>query len=93
MSNKGHRTFTDLYLINNACYDTGNFCNSAHPSEHPIGRLLGFFFPFVPTIEMPTLFSFPSKNQKNAQGAVTENPGNNVYDIYSMSYMAIQFIL
>ena len=32
-------------------------------------------FPFVPTIEMSTLFSFPSKNQLNAQGAVTENPG------------------
>ena len=32
-------------------------------------------FPFVPTIEMSTLFSFPSKNQINAQGAVTENPG------------------
>ena len=24
---------------------------------------------------MPTLFAFPSKNQLNAQGAVTENPG------------------
>ena len=33
-------------------------------------------FPFVPTIEMSTLFSFPSKNQLNAQGAVTENPGS-----------------
>ena len=33
-------------------------------------------FPFVPTIEMSTLFSFPSKNQINAQGAATENPGN-----------------
>ena len=33
-------------------------------------------FPFVPTIEMSTLFAFPSKNQLNAQGAVTENPGN-----------------
>ena len=32
-------------------------------------------FPFVPTIEMSTLFAFPSKNQLNAQGAVTENPG------------------
>ena len=32
-------------------------------------------FPFVPTIEMSTLFSFPSKNQINAQGTVTENPG------------------
>ena len=32
-------------------------------------------FPFVPTMEMSTLFSFPSKNQLNAQGAVTENPG------------------
>ena len=28
-------------------------------------------FPFVPTIEMSTLFSFPSKNQINATGAVT----------------------
>ena len=27
-------------------------------------------FPFVPTIEMSTLFSFPSKNQLNAQGAL-----------------------
>ena len=36
-------------------------------------------FPFVPTIEMSTLFSFPSKNQINAQGAVTENPGNRFY--------------
>ena len=25
---------------------------------------------------MSTLFSFPSKNQLNAQGAVTENPGS-----------------
>ena len=33
-------------------------------------------FPFVPTIEMSTLFSFPSKNQINAQVAVTENPGS-----------------
>ena len=33
-------------------------------------------FPFVPTIEMSTLFSFPSKNQINTQGAVTENPGS-----------------
>ena len=32
-------------------------------------------FPFVPTIEMSTLFAFPAKNQLNAQGAVTENPG------------------
>ena len=32
--------------------------------------------PFVPTVEMSTLFSFPSKNQINAQGAVTENPGS-----------------
>ena len=32
-------------------------------------------FPFVPTIEMSTLFAFPSKNQLNAQGAVTEIPG------------------
>ena len=32
-------------------------------------------FPFVPTIEMSTLFSFPSKDQLNAQGAVTESPG------------------
>ena len=32
-------------------------------------------FPFVPTIEMSTLFSFQSKNQLNAQGAATENPG------------------
>ena len=32
-------------------------------------------FPFVPTIEMSTLFSFPSKKQINTQGAVTENPG------------------
>ena len=29
-------------------------------------------FPFVPTIEMSTLFSFLSKNQINAQGAVTD---------------------
>ena len=36
-------------------------------------------FPFVPTIEMSTLFSFPSKNQINAQGAVTENPGSICY--------------
>ena len=28
---------------------------------------------------MSTLFSFPSKNQLNAQGAVTENPGSNQY--------------
>ena len=33
------------------------------------------YFPFVPTIEMSTLFTFPSTNQINAQGAVTENPG------------------
>ena len=33
------------------------------------------YFPFVPTIEMSTLFTFPSKNQINAKGAVTENPG------------------
>ena len=26
-------------------------------------------------MEMSTLFSFPSKNQINAQGAATENPG------------------
>ena len=32
-------------------------------------------FPFVPAIEMSTLFSFSSKNQINAQGAATENPG------------------
>ena len=32
-------------------------------------------FPFVPTIEMSTLFAFLSTNQLNAQGAVTENPG------------------
>ena len=31
-------------------------------------------FQFVPTMEMSTLFSFPSKNQINAQGAATENP-------------------
>ena len=29
---------------------------------------------------MSTLFSFPSKNQLNAQGAVTENPGNEEYE-------------
>ena len=32
-------------------------------------------FPFIPTIEMSTLFSFPSKNQLNGQGAIPENPG------------------
>ena len=39
-------------------------------------------FPFVPTIEMSNLFSFPSKNQLNAQGAVTETPG---------TYVALQY--
>ena len=37
--------------------------------------------PFVPTIEMSTLFAFPSKNQLNAQGAVTENPGTHVVHV------------
>ena len=57
---------------------TGNFRSRAHPSEHPLGVYLVFRwknFPFVPTIEMSTFFSFPSKNQINAQGAVTEKPG------------------
>ena len=45
-------------------------------------------FPFVPTIEMSTLFSLPSKNQLNAQGAVTENPG-----ISNVNYMNFVFIL
>ena len=39
-------------------------------------------FPFVPTIEISTLFAFPSKNQLNAQGAVTENPGSNMHYIH-----------
>ena len=39
-------------------------------------------FPFVPTIEMSTLFSFPSKNQLNAQGAVTENPGMSIVSLH-----------
>ena len=37
-------------------------------------------FPFVPIIEMSTLFAFPSKNQLNAQGTVTENPGSDVVE-------------
>ena len=37
-------------------------------------------FPFVPTIEMSTLFAFPSKNQLNAQGADTENPGTYTFN-------------
>ena len=42
---------------------------------------------------MSTLFSFPSKDQLNAQGAVTENPGstsslnNNIYSHVSNHYM------
>ena len=42
-------------------------------------------FPFVPTIEMSTLLSLPSKTQINAQGAVTENPGMPNYEIYCMN--------
>ena len=45
-------------------------------------------FPFVPTTEMSTLFSFPSKNQLNAQGAVTENPG-----IYAMCFILSRNII
>ena len=54
-------------------------------------------FPFVPTIEMSTLFAFPSKNQLNAQGAVTENPGSahlnacECYVLLALSYVKMTF--
>ena len=57
---------------------TGNFCNSAHPSKHPMG-VYWDFCSFVTTVEITTLFSFPSKTQINAQGTVTENPGMTEY--------------
>ena len=52
-------------------------------------------FPFVPTIEMSTLFSFPSKNQINAQGAVTENPGIRTFfcQIYFLNKLCVEYYL
>ena len=49
-------------------------------------------FRFVPTIEMPTLFSFPSENQLNTQGAVTENPGNlhEIYHIHTQTQVLVR---
>ena len=37
------------------------------------------------TQKMSTLFSFPSKNQINAQGAATENPGTCGRPIYNLA--------